>query len=1408
MDPRSLKTALKSLPTGLDETYSRMITDIPEERKSAAMNILRILIFSDKPPSIEELADALAIDVTEDPTPRFDRDLRMPNPMEITNYCPGLIITHPNMVIVGYDPSEWSWQHNWKEITEVHLAHFSVKEFLTSDRLSDELKDCMGSDASRAYLTTICVTYLSGIQEKMSRRQILDVFPFAEWSARAWWEHAASRRQVKNKKIDDLIVNFLLFNDEAYLNSLRLHIPETRAGWGTSKISCPPAWGLYYACLYGMAMDVENILRHSPNVNASGGAERYPIHAAAGKGHAKLVQLLLSKGAAVDLLTKDGLTPLHLAATSGNEETVQHLLNANADIHAIGYCYKTVLGSACCSGNLSMVKWFVKLGVDISSPFAAVALGNACSCGYEDIVQFLIDLGIDPHTNFAYPWISTSPIGEAARKGYARIVQICLGVKFSGTITMTFDLSGPLYQAVCSGHIHIVRMILAAGQDVGVIDPDALVHPSPSLEISKAMLDGLLIRQCHRGEHDMILLLLERGADVNCVEADGTTCLEALLIRDHPELCHIILDKGYQVNLAPRTEEYPNRRYEGCPALAAACQKGNADMARILLRRGADVNTRTQFYFRNGFLSGPVLGEAVAQGHTTIAELLVEFGADTKLKPLEELYQECAYYAYEENQWRILKLIFDLGGNIQTIVRTACFHNKIANISKMHGWGVMVGTGLPVACYGGHLALVQFLLDHGADPDTEEIQHGSYDFDSSDEYNTEPSIFCYDFDRSDEYNTEPVQRYDSLRAASYGGYAEIVELLLDRGASVNRREASSINTPLMTAVSHSEAAHNISGIGYGKALQEVIQRHEGIHYPNLPMLGDFADALQAASYQGHEDVVRLLLAKGVDVNSPGGILGSAIAAAYLSGQYGIVRFLLSAGADAGASDGRALVMALVGGHEKIVSLLCGPEVDLTVEQREMAFWEAIKIDNKCCKKYVLDNIRSFPIQSRVDVLEASALCGNLAVVREVLKEGSNIWNLRAQPTVNPTTAPMIDEGSWYIQGNFNALHIAVQDRDVEMVRLLLEWSVDFTSPACRHTYLLKATEHRFPLELTEVERTSDSFREGEATSSEIISILLLEHGIDLSWPQEKYDDALIQSAKMGFAELIQVLFARGASPNDVKEWPLATLQLALDKGDNDFVRASNNSGAKIVDHSGNDRILSGAGPVYVDSVYIGPPDSTLLYAAADGRAEAVTICMSTASVMHFSNHMGATALHFAARYGHAEVVRTLLDIDLTPLRTKPDINAVVEGGMTALHLAAWYGHAEVIRTLLDIDSTPSRTKPDINAVARGGGTALHVAARYGYYECIRILLKAGANTTMSIGGWRSPLEECKGYAHNIEDFERYTACIDLLRNWKDAPNKDPHQVPATDKEGDIFLLPLHLRFENEMWTLIPEGRDS
>ncbi|KAL2848944.1 ankyrin repeat-containing domain protein [Aspergillus pseudodeflectus] len=98
--------------------------------------------------------------------------------------------------------------------------------------------------------------------------------------------------------------------------------------------------------------------------------------------------------------------------------------------------------------------------------------------------------------------------------------------------------------------------------------------------------------------------------------------------------------------------------------------------------------------------------------------------------------------------------------------------------------------------------------------------------------------------------------------------------------------------------------------------------------------GEYGNALQAASFGGHQKIIQLLLEKGADINAQGGHYGNALQAASLQGHTEIVCLLLDKGADIDARGGEygdALQAASFGGYQEIVRLLLDKGADINAQ---------------------------------------------------------------------------------------------------------------------------------------------------------------------------------------------------------------------------------------------------------------------------------------------------------------------------------------------------------------------------------------------------------------------------------------------------------------------------------------------
>jgi hypothetical protein len=151
------------------------------------------------------------------------------------------------------------------------------------------------------------------------------------------------------------------------------------------------------------------------------------------------------------------------------------------------------------------------------------------------------------------------------------------------------------------------------------------------------------------------------------------------------------------------------------------------------------------------------------------------------------------------------------------------------------------------------------------------------------------------------------------------GNLEIMQRLLDRGADVNARGGR-----------YGNALQAASFNGHDQVVERLLTGGADVNAQG----GLYDNALQAASIKGHDQVVERLLTGGADVNAQGGHYDNALQAASINGHDQVVEWLLAGGADANAQGGlygNALQAASINGHNQLVERLLAGGADVNAQ---------------------------------------------------------------------------------------------------------------------------------------------------------------------------------------------------------------------------------------------------------------------------------------------------------------------------------------------------------------------------------------------------------------------------------------------------------------------------------------------
>lgn len=190
---------------------------------------------------------------------------------------------------------------------------------------------------------------------------------------------------------------------------------------------------LLAAAGYGHADIVEFLLAQGAVVDAAGAAGQWTVlHEAAYRGHADVAEVLLAHGANANIKASwSGQTPLHYAAARHHTDVAEALLAHGADVNSQATDGRTPLHEAAKLGFTDMVELLlakganVEMGVTDNWETGLTPLHEAVLSGNADVVRLLIAAGAD--TDATYGGECYTALGDAFDMGFAEIVGLLGG---------------------------------------------------------------------------------------------------------------------------------------------------------------------------------------------------------------------------------------------------------------------------------------------------------------------------------------------------------------------------------------------------------------------------------------------------------------------------------------------------------------------------------------------------------------------------------------------------------------------------------------------------------------------------------------------------------------------------------------------------------------------------------------------------------------------------------------------------------------------------------------------------------------------------------------------------------------------------------------------------------------------
>jgi ankyrin repeat protein len=398
----------------------------------------------------------------------------------------------------------------------VQFAHFSVKEYLTSQRLA-KAKDTvsrfhLSSTPAHTIVAQACLGVLLLLDENITKDRLKD-FPLVEYAAEYWPDHARFNN-VSSSILDEMK---RLFDPRRHHLSAWLWLynpicpedpferPETDR---PEKASLTP---LHYAAACGLC-DVATFLIFERWQDLCSQVVHYdatPLHLASEFGHAGFARLLLEYGADSTTAVDDsGFTPLCRASYEGHAEVAQVLIERGAEMETnLNDFKRTPLQLALYNGHVEAARVLLLFGADtnVRDDGGSTSLHLASESGQLAVVRILLEHGANLNTEVGDNRGFT-PLHLASESGQLEVARILLE---HGADLETRTPSGctPIHFA----NEEIARFLIEHGADAKALDVGGrtpLHHAS------------------ERGCIGVARVLLEHGVDAEALDADYTTPLD------------------------------------------------------------------------------------------------------------------------------------------------------------------------------------------------------------------------------------------------------------------------------------------------------------------------------------------------------------------------------------------------------------------------------------------------------------------------------------------------------------------------------------------------------------------------------------------------------------------------------------------------------------------------------------------------------------------------------------------------------------------------------------------------------------------------------------------------------------------------------------------------------------------
>jgi ankyrin repeat protein len=854
----------------------------------------------------------------------------------------------------------------------------------------------------------------------------------------------------------------------------------------------------------------------------------------------------------------------------------------------------------------------------------------------------------------------------------------------------------------------------------------------------------------YKGNKEIVLFLIENGADVNAEGRSRDLPIEAAYTRRDHEMAQLLAEKGTDPNHKGKSD---------WTTLGYAIFRRLPKTAEILVEKGGD----------------PTLGEinrkspikmAVSKGYREVVDLMLK--KRPELAASESVLRELMQEAAASGQMEMVSYLIGKGGNIKWVMNSSAMREAARNghiqtfdlldSRSIELKGDFLNAALTGAAEGHQEELVRRFLKKGAHPE------GDYEY-----------------------------RGGLVMRVTERGTPEILQLLLENGASPNVRRRDSRrmaeNQPLKVALEKNLA----------RKVRLLVQ-----HDASLNIWANNARPLECAIRQGMIEEARLMVEKGADIDAQH---CAALSAAIRTKEAEFVRYLLDKGASLVDKERNPRTPAFVAdaikhGNREIAVMLIKAGADVNTPGISSPLCSAAELGDKELVGILIEAGAdpAIVVKNRLSPLAGAVAGGNREIVEMFLDLGADVNGAPGDSDdTGKRTTPLI-VAAWHkntelaelliMKGadvnygsGWNALFAALAADDTKMIELLVKHGANLEAKGNEDMtpLILAASKGNFAASELLLKLGSDPNAKdrwggtalhracSHRASAELIE-LLLKNGAKVDAVTDYGYTPLMNCCSSGDIRIARLLISSGADVNHSTDGA-SPLSMALRSNREDIAKMLEEQGAKLTDQgalfiiSHRNGAIPKASDIELlsrfDRVDFSTPSGNAVWrrAVMSLVVEYAKLLMKKgadpSSVDPRKRPMIFLALdeEFASR----EVAKLFPGADystpgdLTPMETweyhkrfqDKMIITLLEAGAdpdakgprneTLLHIGAQTGRTDLMKALFRADA-------DVNADDGFGSTPLHWAVKAKKVEAVELLLQNGADPALKDKQGKKPID--------------------------------------------------------------------